>query len=77
MIGIVMLRSSVFGKATAYSGILTGATAIVAIAMEHTPVVGDIFWLLVSAYFAAIVFLAVWVVLTGRRLYRLGIQSVA
>ncbi len=77
MIATVMLRSSIFGKATACSGILAGATAIMAIAMEHTPVVGDIFWLLISAYFAAIVFLAVWVVLTGRRLYRLGIESVA
>ena len=72
MIAVVMLRSSVFSRFTAYSGILTGASAIGAVALEHTPVVGDIFALLVAAYFAAIVFLAIWVVLTGRRLYRRG-----
>lgn len=75
MIGIVMLRSSVFSKVTAYSGTLNGATAIGAVALEHTPVVGSIFALLVSVYFAAIVFQAIWAVLTGRRLYRLGIAG--
>ena len=39
------------------------------IVLEHTPVIGDLFALLVSIYFATIVFLAIWVVLTGRRLY--------
>lgn len=72
MISAVMLRSSVFGGVAAYSGILAGATAIGAVALEHTPVIGGLFALLVSVYFAAIVFLAVWVVLIGRRLFQLG-----
>lgn len=75
MIAVVMLHSSVFSRATAYSGILTGATAIGAVVLEHTPGVGGIFALLVSVYFAAIVFLAIWVVLTGRRLCQLGIEG--
>ena len=72
MISAVMLRSSVFGRVAAYSGILAGATAIGAVALEHTPVIGGLFALLVSVYFTAIVFLAIWVVLTGRKLYQLG-----
>lgn len=72
MISVVMLRSRVFGRVAACSGILTGATAIGAVALEHTPVIGDIFVLLLSVYFAAIVFLVIWVVLTGRKLYQLG-----
>ncbi len=75
MIAVVMLRSTVFTRSTAYSGILTGATAIGAVALEHTPIVGDIFALLVAAYFAAIVFLAIWVVLTGRTLRQLGVEG--
>lgn len=72
MISVVMLRSRVFGRVAAYSGILAGATAIGALALEHTRVIGDLFVLLISMYFAAIVFLAIWVVLTGRKLYQLG-----
>ena len=72
MISAVMLRSSVFGGVAAYSGILAGATAIGAVALEHTPVIGGLFALLISVYFAAILFLAIWVVLTGRRLFQLG-----
>ncbi len=74
MISVVMVRSGVFGRATAYSGILAGATALGAVALEHTPVVGGFFALLVAVYFAAIVFLGMWVVLTGRRLYQLGTE---
>jgi len=72
MISVVMLRSSVFGRVAACSGILTGATAIGAVALEHTPVIGDLFVLLISVYFAAIVFLVIWVVLIARRLFQLG-----
>ncbi len=75
MIAVVMLRSCVFSRATAYSGILTGATAIGAVALEHTPGVGGIFALVVAVYFAAIVFQALWVVLTGRKLHRLGVEG--
>jgi hypothetical protein len=75
MMSAVMLRSSIFSRVTAYSGILAGATAIGAVALEHTPVIGGFLPLLISVYFAAIVFLTIWVVLTGRRLYRLGTKG--
>ena len=68
---VVMLRSSIFSRATASSGILAGATGIGAVALEHTPVIGGVFPLLVALYFAAIVFLVIWVVLAGRRLFQL------
>jgi hypothetical protein len=72
IIAAVMLRSSIFSRATASSGILAGATGIGAVALEHTPVIGGVFPLIVALYFAAIVFLVIWVVLAGRRLFQLG-----
>ncbi len=74
MISAVMLRTGVFGRVAAHSGVLAGATALGAVALEHTPVIGSLFALLVAVYFAAIVFLGIWVVLTGRRLYQLGTE---
>jgi len=52
-----MLRNDVFGRVAAHSGVLAGATALGVMALEHTPVIGSIFALLVTMYFAAIVFL--------------------
>jgi hypothetical protein len=75
MMSAVMLRSSIFGRVTAISGILAGATAVGALALERLPVIGGFLPLLIALYFAAIVFLALWVVLTGRRLYRLGTEA--
>jgi hypothetical protein len=71
IISVVMLKSSIFGRVTAYVGILASATAIGAVALEHTPVIGGLLALIISLYFAAIVFLAIWVILIARRLFRL------
>jgi len=70
MIGAVMLRSSLFGRATAYAGILAGATGIIAVVLEH--ISEALVPVAIGFYFAAIVFLLGWVVLIGQRLYRLG-----
>jgi hypothetical protein len=70
MIAAVMLRSSLFGRATAYAGILAGATGIIAVLLEH--ISEALVPVAIGFYFAAIVFLLGWVVLTGRRLYRLA-----
>lgn len=75
MMSAVMLRSSIFSRVTAYSGILAGAAAIGALTLEHMPGIGSVFMLLILLYFAAIVFLIVWVVLAGRILYRLGTEG--
>lgn len=70
MISWVMLRSDIFSQTAAYSGIMAGATGIAAVILEHT-LPPDFLFLAISLYFAAIVFLFIWVVLIGRRLYRL------
>ena len=65
LVGLVMLKG-IFGKSTAYVGVLTGTLGIVA-------AVGPFF---VSALSVTIIMTAVlttvWVVLVGFRLYRLG-----
>ena len=72
MIGAAMLRGVVFGKVCSYAGILAGAAGIVAITLEHSTVIPGYLTIAIAFYFAAIVFLMMWVFLTGRRLYRLG-----
>ena len=66
MISVLMLRSSVFGRMTAYIGILAGAiTMSYYISAAFTPAA---IFLLEGAG----LFLVVWVILVGRRLYQLG-----
>jgi hypothetical protein len=72
MISIVMLRSHVFSRITAYAGILAGSTGIIAVVLEHVSSIPVILTISIALYFAAIVFLFIWVVLTGRRLLRFG-----
>jgi hypothetical protein len=76
MISAVMLRSNVFGRTTAYAGILGSAAGIVAVVLEHIPAGPVLLALAIWLYFAAIVFLFIWVLLAGRRLYRLGATRV-
>ncbi len=72
MMSGVMLRSSEFSRATAWAGMLAGGAGIVAVVLEHVSGAGAVFALAISLYFAAIVFLFIWVLLVGRRLLRLG-----
>ncbi len=72
MVSAVMLRSRVFGRTTAYAGILAGAAGIVAVVLEHIPGGPALLALAIWLYFAAIAFLFIWVLLAGRRLYQLG-----
>ena len=72
MIGAVMLRSSVFSRLTAWSGLLAGAAGIVAVVLEHVSGRHTVLAVSIAFYFAAIVFLLLWVTLAGRRLYQLG-----
>lgn len=72
LIGAAMLRSGVFGKVCAWAGTLAGAAGIVAVAFEHSTVLPGYLTIAIAFYFAAIVFLLVWVIMTGRRLLRLG-----
>jgi len=73
LIAAVMLRSKLFSKLTAVAGIIAGAAGIVAEMLEH---ISETFRVVaIILYFAAIVFLLLWVILSGRRLYNLGANS--
>lgn len=77
MISIAMLRSDVFGRGTAYAGMLAGAAGIVAVVLEHVSTNDAILALAIAVYFAAIVFLFIWVVVAGRRLSQLGTMTMS
>lgn len=66
MIGFVMVRSKIFPTFTSMMGILAGASGIIAEVSENSSeaLVG----VAIAFYFAAIVFLFLWVVLTGQKL---------
>jgi hypothetical protein len=72
MIAGVMVQSNLFGEATAYSGMAAGLAGIVAVLLEHIHGPQVLLTTAISLYFLAIVFLFVWVVLTGRKLYKHG-----
>jgi hypothetical protein len=66
MTSVMMLRSGIFGRATAYAGILAGVVAVAYyISSAFTP-------LAIFILEAGGLFFVVWVVLVGRRLFQLG-----
>lgn len=75
MIAWVMLRSDLFSRMTAYAGILAGVAGILAVILEHLS--SDTLSVAIALYFAAIVFLFLWMVLTGRRLYQMRLGDSA
>jgi hypothetical protein len=66
LLAAAMLRGPGFGPVAGWSGILAGASGIVAVILEH--VSPDLGAVAIPIYFAAIVFLFAWVVLIGRGL---------
>jgi hypothetical protein len=73
LVSTVMLRSMTFGRVTSYAGALAGAAGIVAVVLElSSPRVRLV---AISCYFAAIIFLTVWVALAGRRLCQIGFRD--
>jgi hypothetical protein len=72
VISVVMLRTTLFSRTTGYAGLLAGTAGIVAVVLEHLPGPDTFILLAIAVYFAAIVFLGLWVVLAGWRLYRLS-----
>jgi hypothetical protein len=72
MMSAAMLRSWTFSRVTAWTGILAGASGILAVVLEHVYPSQLLLSIAIAFYFAALVFLFVWVLLTGWRLYRLG-----
>jgi len=70
IMGFVMLRSPLFGRFTAWAGIIAGLSGIIAEVIENT--LKELLPVAIGFYFAAIVFILLWVVMAGRRLYRMG-----
>jgi len=70
MIAWVMLRSHLFSRMTAYAGLMAGLSGILAVLLEH--ITSKTLSVAIALYFAAIVFLFAWMVLTGWKLYRLA-----
>jgi hypothetical protein len=62
VIGVVMLRSSIFGKATAYVGIMAGIVGL----GNYVPSIGLVLSIL------SVVLIAIWNVLIARTLLTLG-----
>ena len=73
LISVAMLRSTTFGPIISYAGVLAGAAGIVAVVLELSST--KVLFAAISLYFAAIVFLLIWVVLAGRRLLNLGARD--
>ena len=71
IMGVAMLRSSVFNQFTSLMGILAGIAGIIAVVLEHLPALGALS-VAIALYFLAIVFLFIWVLLIGRRLFNLA-----
>jgi len=70
MIGIVMLKGDLFSRFASWMGILAGASGIIAEGLENT---SKLFRIpAIGFYFAAIVFLFIWVLYTGRQLLRIA-----
>ncbi len=73
MIAAVMLKSELFSRLTAYMGILAGMAGIIAEILENTYT--KLINVAIAFYFAGIVCLFIWVLLTGRKLLYIGRNS--
>ncbi len=70
MISYVMLKSKNFSRNAAYAGLFAGLSGIIAEIIENT--LNQFLMVAIGFYFLAIVFLIIWVILSGRQLYKMG-----
>jgi len=73
MISYVMIKSKFFSRIAAYSGFFAGLSGIIAEFIENT--LNQFLIIAISFYFLAIVFLIIWVILSGRKLYKIGFNK--
>ena len=73
MIASVMLRSEFFNRFTAYIGIIAGLAGIIAEILENTSM--KLVNIAIGFYFAAIVCLFIWIILTAKKLLYIGRKS--
>ncbi|HOY30671.1 MAG TPA: DUF4386 family protein [Bacteroidales bacterium] len=72
MISYVMLNSKIFIRKAAYAGLFAGLSGVIAEIIENT--LNQFLVIAISFYFLAIVFLIIWVTLSGRQLYQMGFK---
>jgi hypothetical protein len=73
MISYAMLKSSIFSRSSSMFGLISGLSGLIAEIIENT--ISQLLYVAIGFYFLAIVFLILWVIFTGRQLYRMGLQS--
>lgn len=72
MISFAMLKSKMFNKKVAFAGIFAGLSGITAEIIENT--LNQFLMVAIGFYFLAIVFLIIWVILSGMQLYKIGFE---
>jgi len=70
MISYVMIKSKIFSRTTAYAGLFAGLSGVIAEIIENT--LTQFLMVAIGFYFLAIVFLIIWVILSGRHLCKMG-----
>ena len=74
MISYVMLKSKIFNKYAAFAGLFAGLSGVIAEIIENT--LSQFLVIAISLYFLAIVALIIWVILSGRQLYQMGLHYI-
>ncbi len=72
IISFVMIKSKIFIRNAGYAGLLAGLSGIIAEIIENT--LNQFLMLAIGFYFLAIVFLIIWVFLSGKQLYQIGLK---
>ena len=70
IISYVMIKSGLFNKFGAFAGLFAGISGIVAEIIENA--LNQYLMIAIVFYFLAIVFLIIWLISSGRQLYKLG-----
>jgi hypothetical protein len=71
ILSVVMLRSTLFTRLTSWAGVLAGLSGIIAVILEHVTSERPVLYTAIGFYFAAIVFLFIWVTGIGAGFRRL------
>lgn len=70
IISFVMIKSKVFNRYAGYAGLLASLSGIIAEIIENT--LNQFLMVAIGFYFLAIIFLIIWVILSGKQLYQMG-----
>jgi len=73
MISYVMLKDKFFSRISAYAGLFAGLSGLLAEIIENT--LSQYLMVAILFYFLAIVFLIIWLISSGRQLYKLSFKT--